>query len=69
MCSLFKPNPDKLAFGEPEGSETADGKAIRVASTLVVDETRYGLEIMDVLVGLGSSSSSIYAWAAPQIWR
>jgi len=40
-----------------------DGQAIGVASTLVVDETRYRLEIMDVLIffvdlRLGSSSDS-----------
>ena len=61
--SLFKLDFDKLAFGELDGSEIMDGEAIGVASTLVVDETRYRLEIMDVLIffvdlRLGSSSDS-----------
>jgi len=61
--SLFKLDFDKLAFGELDGSEIMDGEAIGVASTLVVDETRYRLEIMDILIffvnlRLGSSSDS-----------
>ena len=51
VCSLYKLDFDKPAFGKLDGSEILDGKAIGVVSTLVVDETGYGLEIMDVLVG------------------
>ena len=51
VCSLYKPDFDKLAFGELDGSEIVGGEAIGVASTLVVDEAGYGLEIMDVLGG------------------
>ena len=64
--SLFKLNFDKLAFGELDGSEIIDGEEIGVASTLVVDETRCGVEIMDVLIffvdlRLGSSSDMVIA--------
>jgi hypothetical protein len=51
VCSLYKLDFDKLAFGELDGSEIVDSEAIGVASTLVVDETGYGLEIMGVLEG------------------
>jgi len=60
--SFFKLNFEKLAFGELDGSEIMDSGVIGVA----VDETRYGLEILDVLiffVDLCLSSSSDTAMA------
>jgi hypothetical protein len=48
--SLFNLNLDKPTFGELDGRDTVDGEATRAASTLVVDETRYGPEIVDVLI-------------------
>jgi hypothetical protein len=59
-------NFDELAFGELEGSETINGEAIGIACTRVVEETRKGPEIIDVLtffVGLhlGSSSDTVTA--------
>lgn len=67
--NFFKLNFDEPVFAELDGSETMDGEAIGAASTLVVDETRCGLEIMEVLIffvdfrlgGLGGSSDTVTA--------
>jgi hypothetical protein len=64
--SFLKLNFEEAGFGELDGSDTMDGEAIGAASTLVVDETRCGLEIMDGLIffvdfRLGGSSDTATA--------
>ena len=61
---FFKLNFDEVEFSRLDGSDTMDSEEIGVVSTLVVDETRCGLEIMDVLIFfvdlcLGSSSDTV----------